>query len=639
MEEIRSTSQAVKDTVTMIVKALLRGNLQLSRQLETLIDAAETCKNAAVKMDEELEIWNKYVMELHEACDATDQSTKSKYQIALSDEKARKVEQDLMNKSIADAEKWVKEREEQVKEMKDLVKEELKNYPTGNQLMVMDLVQTLGNAAASASNILAGAAASRIGRGAAFNINTKDASFSSGGDQGSEGDEAADEVANDPAATQLPFAVMAMEQLYGLVCDKTGVQWDLITNQDSTSGKGGQLDLSGVAGSLKRRRTYLEKNKNTKSSKVGKALLKSIGEAETVISELKVERTKSRNMGDTWKKPAKDSKQVTDWQAVVKKTKKDVQKLDTKNKALTSGTKNPPLPGANLQAAASTGSKTASQMAVETASFKVSTAREMYKSSLTSADTARTQLLSFQSQMNNIKADLDSLKEDKLTLEAVKLRLFFTKLSVQIKTLVSSNVIPFKGTVQDAISSPNALIDRMILQQYTVAIWAGFDQFKEIAEFYKSVHDPYIINGLNLVNKMTLQTNVAAGYKEIETYSQASQDAVKNLINAETEKFKTRIEKTYKEIMELEKTALPATEDEQNLIGSAVQNAEGVIKDQLDAKSGPVHYLVQPREKRDEQADKLSNALKPEILQQQADALADEGFFEQNSLEYLGLDD
>lgn len=114
----------------------------------------------------------------------------------------------------------------------------------------------------------------------------------------------------------------------------------------------------------------------------------------------------------------------------------------------------------------------------------------------------------------------------------LQLRLFFTKLSVQIKTLVSSNVVPFKGTVQDAISSPNALIDRMILQQYTVAIWAGFDQFKEIAEFYKSVHDPYIINGINLVNKMTLQTNVVAGYKEIETYSQASQDAVKGLINA-----------------------------------------------------------------------------------------------------------
>lgn len=57
--------------------------------------------------------------------------------------------------------------------------------------------------------------------------------------------------------------------------------------------------------------------------------------------------------------------------------------------------------------------------------------------------------------------------------------------------------------------------------------------------------------------------------------------------------------------MELEKTALPVTEDEQNLIGSAVQNAEGVIKEQLDAKSGPVQYLVQPREKRDEQADKL----------------------------------
>lgn len=115
----------------MIVKALLRGNIQLSRQLETLIEAAETCKNAAAKMDDELEAWYNYVMELHEACDATDQDTKTKYQIALSDEKARKFEQELLDQSIASAKKWVKDREEQVQEMKDLVKEELKNYPTG----------------------------------------------------------------------------------------------------------------------------------------------------------------------------------------------------------------------------------------------------------------------------------------------------------------------------------------------------------------------------------------------------------------------------------------------------------------------------------------------------------------------------
>ncbi|GAM42481.1 hypothetical protein TCE0_044f16502 [Talaromyces pinophilus] len=231
------------------------------------------------------------------------------------------------------------------------------------------------------------------------------------------------------------------------------------------------------------------------------------------------------------------------------------------------------------------------------------------QSSLASADTARTQLLSFQGQLYNLKADLDSLKEDKLTL---------------IKTLVSSNVVPFKGTVQHAISSPNALIDRMILQQYTVAIWAGFDQFKEIAEFYKSVHDPYIINAINLVNKTTLQTTLLP---------------VKSLINAETERFKNRIEKTYKEIMELEKAAIPATEDEKNLIRSAVRNVESVIKEQLDAKSRPIQYLLQPRENRDEESDKLSNALNPQTLQQQADAMVDEVFFEQNGDEYLGLDD
>lgn len=151
--------------------------------------------------------------------------------------------------------------------------------------MVMDLVQTLGNAAASASNILAGAAASRIGGGAAFNSNNSNNGGTSGSKKESDDDdEAADDVASDPAAAQLPFALMALNQLHGLVADKTGIQWDLITNMDSTSGKGGQLDLTGVSGSLKRNRAAVEKKKTTKSSKVGKALLKSIGEAETACA-------------------------------------------------------------------------------------------------------------------------------------------------------------------------------------------------------------------------------------------------------------------------------------------------------------------------------------------------------------------
>lgn len=53
----------------------------------------------------------------------------------------------------------------------------------------------------------------------------------------------------------------------------------------------------------------------------------------------------------------------------------------------------------------------------------------------------------------------------------------------------------------------------MIQQQYTVAIWAGFDQFKEIAEYYMSVHDPFIINGINLVNKMAFQTTLLPGVR------------------------------------------------------------------------------------------------------------------------------
>lgn len=250
-----------------------------------------------------------------------------------------------------------------------------------------------------------------------------------------DGDEAADDVSSDPAATHLPFALLALDQLYGIGCAKTGVRWDLITNLDA-AGDAGQLDLSGTEVAMQRRRQALEKKKNTKSSKAGKGLLKAIGQAETVghfvsykvvvhpltimalyvVSELNVERTKSRNMKDSWKEPKKDSKQVSDWQATVKKSRKDVQKLDTKRKALTSRSRNPPVPGVNVQAATSSGSKTASQMAVKAASFKVSTARKMYESSMNSADTAKNQLVAFQNQMTNVKADLDALADSKLTL-------------------------------------------------------------------------------------------------------------------------------------------------------------------------------------------------------------------------------
>jgi hypothetical protein len=77
--------------------------------------------------------------------------------------------------------------------------------------MVMDLVQTLGNTVASAANVLAGAAASRIGGGAAFNNNnSQNGNSLTKKDASKDGDEAADDVVSDPAVTHVPFALMAI---------------------------------------------------------------------------------------------------------------------------------------------------------------------------------------------------------------------------------------------------------------------------------------------------------------------------------------------------------------------------------------------------------------------------------------------
>lgn len=46
-------------------------------------------------------------------------------------------------------------------------------------------------------------------------------------------------------------------------------------------------------------------------------------------------------------------------------------------------------------------------------------------------------------------------------------------------------------------------------------------------------------------------------------------------------------------------------DEEKALITDSVGNAENIVKGQMDAKSGPVRYLMQPREQRDQQADKL----------------------------------
>ncbi|KAH8811160.1 hypothetical protein F5884DRAFT_854520 [Xylogone sp. PMI_703] len=621
MMTIREHSTSIKDTVVTIFRLLLEKNVDIEVELDVLKDSADTCKKSAETMENALKLWSEYVMELHEAADATEQDSEAQFQNAVSTERAREKEREAVEKLVKAEEERIKAMDKLVTEANDMVKEELKKFPTGNELMKMDIFQGLGNAAVGLLNVGKDILGNRFGDGAAFNNNNNNNSNDNNSnnnksttDSANDGDE---NLKSDPANMHCKLVVGVLDQLYGIVCGKNGVNWDLVTNRESKSGDDGQIDLSGVQGSLERRRGALEKKNNTKTSKVGKILLKALEAADKVVEELGVERTNSRNLSHSWKAPEKDSTKVSKWQEEVKSARKKVRDIEIKTDALISGSRGIKIPGVSEIPSGGGNGKAASQVAIEAHSFRVDTARQIYEANFRSADESRQRALNLQKMMINVKLDQDAL--------ANKGESRSKGLLSHIGVMIKQQVRPFSARADKAKNQIKkteesvSMTDLLILQQYTINIWSGFDQF---AEFYLKVHNSQILDGLRLMDEMTIplpDSDVTAGMKRIMKYREESMGEVAQLIDAETTKYKNTIQKTYTQILQHSKQIIKIPEEDTKLVTDAVGGAEQVVRKDMENRTKALAYFEKLSEERDN--DQLRVATDPDTLQKQVEEI------------------
>ncbi|KAF7910587.1 uncharacterized protein EAF01_002098 [Botrytis porri] len=265
-------------------------------------------------------------------------------------------------------------------------------------------------------------------------------------------------------------------------------------------------------------------------------------------------------MGKDWEQP-KD-KQIKEWLQMVQESLAAVQKIEVARKGSTQASR----PARSLVLALASPPAVAEQ------------SRGCKNASL-AVDQMKKTLVELQFNVSEITAKGQNLAGAKLTLKDIKeilndcidyvitlkhhithIVVFFRTFKPRVYTVLISQIKPFEGKVEKIINNHNLLFDLMLLQSNAIQIWASFEQFKDIADMYRQIYKPHLIDGLLLVDQMTRlrkETNFASQLEKIENWKKTVQGQVDQIVEKQISEVKRVLNEDEKDLLE-SRLKLPA---------------------------------------------------------------------------------
>jgi len=198
---------------------------------------------------------------------------------------------------------------------------------------------------------------------------------------------------------------------------------------------------------------------------------------------------------------------------------------------------------------------------------------------------------------------------------------FFSTLSALVKTAVERSVEPYAKSVKVAMNSVKngKLISQSLcntINQFTIAIAAYFDLYKDIAQMYVTIHDMHLSPGLKLVDQMSKSGNNDTSEKQakLAAYALEAQDG----IALQVKKTGDRVMSGVNTRMEKLKTLLDAAEAGRPLpaaIRKAIADGSEVSKVEMqktvDDQGKGVAFISQPKAERTRRAAVMARAAVP----------------------------
>ncbi|TGO51082.1 hypothetical protein BCON_0169g00100 [Botryotinia convoluta] len=617
MENIYQKSGAVEDLVYTIFDALAKQNTNVGVELKTLTRLSEDCLKSAEEMLKDFVNWEGVVKDLHQACEDRDQGAA---RAMLQNEKEsilNKAREEHYKKEEARMKTELESKKQEVAELKESLDKELKDFPRGMDLAKMDIYKSLADSVTGLFTALGNVGSAFVAaknpatyaNAASEILGSTNSSTGNAAEKGSKDTDDKDDIkvtkrlGDEKAYIQVGFIKMSLEQLQGLLegDDKDGIQWNLVTgvgdSEKAVARDGSQWDLGMVNGMLTMSSEKLKKSSDTKSSKTGKKLLRAINIVDPVLEDLEKLAKGAKTVGKDWEQPT--DKQIKKWLETVEEGLAAVQKIEVARKGSTQASR-PSISPVNLALASppAVAGQSVSQHVVSAHRFLVETVKEGHKTASIALDRMKKDLAELQSNVSEITAKGQNLAGAKLTLKDIKevlkdcidyvitlkdhitrMLIFFRTFKTRVDTVMMSQLEPFTGRVENIINNHKLLFDLILLQSNAIQIWASFEQFKDIANMYRQIYNPHLVDGLNLVDLMTRLpkgSDFASQLDRIEDWKKTVQGQVDQIVEKQISEVKRVLNENEKDLLE-SRFKLPAAPKWQQL--AIEQGAEEARKE------------------------------------------------------------
>ncbi|TGO28954.1 hypothetical protein BPAE_0021g00360 [Botrytis paeoniae] len=609
MENIYQKSGAVEDL------ALANQNTNVGVELKVLTRLSEDCLKSAEEMLKDFVNWEGIVKDLHQACEDRDQGAS---RAILENEKEtilNKARKEHYEREEARMKTELESKKQEVAELKENLDRELENFPRGMELAKMDIYKSLadsatglftalgniGSAFVAAKNPATYANAANEILGSANSSTRNTAATGSKETDDKDDTETTRSVGDDKAHLQVGLIRLALQQLQGLLegDDKDGIQWSLVTgvgdNEKTVARDGNQWNLVAVNGMLAMSSKSLKKSSDTKTSKTGKKLLRAIGKVDPVLADLEKQAKSAKTVGKDWEQPT--DKKIKEWLEIVEEGLAAVQKIEVARKGSTQASR-PSVSPVNLALASppAVSGQSVSQQVVSAHRFLVDTAKEGHKTASIAVDQMKKDLSELQSNVSEITSKGQNLAGAKLTLKDIKeilkdcidyvitlkdhitrMLIFFRTFKTRVDTVMMSQLEPFTGRVENIINNHKF-----------------FEQFKDIADMYRQIYNPHLVDGLKLVDLMTRLpkgSDFASQLYRIENWKENVQGQVDKIIEKQISEVKRALNADEKDVLESQ-FKLPEAPKRQHLaIQQGAEEARKEITSRIEEVNPELKYM------------------------------------------------
>ncbi|ESZ97912.1 hypothetical protein SBOR_1711 [Sclerotinia borealis F-4128] len=618
MDNIYQKSGAVEELVGQIFRALSMQNTDVEVELKAITKLSDECLKSAEGMLQDFVEWEGIVKDLHQACEDRDQGAQRAILEGEKEAFLNAAREAHFKREEARMQTELVSKKQEVVELKESLDKELANFPRGMELAKMDIFKSLADSVTSlftalgnvGSAFAAGKSPAALGNAIGGALGPKSSSTPSTAGAGSEATDDEDDtkatsnVGDEKAYLQAGLISMALQQLQGLLegDDKDGIQWNLVTGvgaEKKTAAKDGrQWSLEAVEAMLSMSSKTLKSSSDKKNSKTGKKLLGALETANPVLKDLNKEATDAKTVSKVWKQP--EDKQIKNWLDIVEKGLAAVQKIEAARKGSKQASR-PSQSPVNLTLASppAVAGQSVSQHVVAAHRFLVETAKQGYRNSSNALDQMKREIAELQSNVSQITAKGQNLAAEKLTLQDIKevlkdcidyvitlkdhitrMLIFFRTFKNRVDTVMTSQLEPFTGRVQKIINNHKLLFDLILLQSNAIQIWASFEQFKDIAEMYKQIYNPHLLDGLNLVDRMTRLpkgSDFGRQLEEIEKWKKSVQGKVDQIIEKQISQVKSNLKEDERKLLESQFKLPEAPKRQQLAIQQGIEEAKNEI--------------------------------------------------------------